>query len=196
MTASEVQSVEKVLLSPIEGIREHFITALQFLSDRKSPNYRNSGRKQSDLRTKGNKKEELSIMRTARSLYHRVSRIAGTSAKRGLAPTSKAFLAVSRPFGATSRDFQEFPLSVVPLLDCGFPIFIAHQDSASVRFILFAFAPITQRIITFCLCCETTQRFTYCKGEYFYVTFWHDKHIIPLAHFNLANHGALTIAAR
>jgi len=51
--------------------------------------------------------------------------------------------AVSRPFGATSRDFQEFPLSVVPLLDCGFPIFIAHQDSASVRFILFAFAPIT-----------------------------------------------------
>jgi hypothetical protein len=55
----------------------------------------------------------------------------------------ESFLAVSRPFGATSRDFQEFPLSVVPILDCGFPIFIVHQDSASVRFILFAFAPIT-----------------------------------------------------
>src|SRR5258708_22357669 len=55
----------------------------------------------------------------------------------------KFWLWWSRPFGATSRDFQEFPLSVVPLLDCGFPIFIAHQDSASLRFILFAFAPIT-----------------------------------------------------
>jgi hypothetical protein len=42
MTTSEVQSVEKVLVSPIEGIRKHFITALQFLSDRKNPNYRNS----------------------------------------------------------------------------------------------------------------------------------------------------------
>jgi hypothetical protein len=42
MTSSEVQSVEKVLLSPIEGIRKHFITALQFLRDRKNPNYRNS----------------------------------------------------------------------------------------------------------------------------------------------------------
>jgi AbiJ N-terminal domain 4 len=42
MTTSEVQSIEKVLFSPIEGIRKHFITALQFLSDRKNPNYRNS----------------------------------------------------------------------------------------------------------------------------------------------------------
>jgi hypothetical protein len=55
----------------------------------------------------------------------------------------RKLLAVSRPFGATSRVFQEFPLSVVPLLDCGFPIFIVHQNSAFVRFILFAFAPIT-----------------------------------------------------
>jgi hypothetical protein len=30
------------------------------------------------------------------------------------------------PFWSHFRDFQEFPLSVVPLLDCGFPIFIAH----------------------------------------------------------------------
>jgi hypothetical protein len=42
MTAEEVKSVEKVLRSPIEGIREHSTTALQFLSDRKNPNYRNS----------------------------------------------------------------------------------------------------------------------------------------------------------
>src|ERR1700732_555747 len=97
------------------------------------------------------------------------------------------------PFWSHFPRFSRVPLSVVPLLDCGFPIFVEHQDSASVRFILFGFAPISYRIITFCLCCETTQRFTYCKGEYFYVTFWHDKHIIPLAHFNLANPGALTI---
>lgn len=42
MRPEEVQSVEKVLRSPIEGIREHFTTALQFLSDRENPDYRNS----------------------------------------------------------------------------------------------------------------------------------------------------------
>jgi hypothetical protein len=42
MEPSEVQSVEKVLRSPIEGIREHFATALRFLSDRDNPDYRNS----------------------------------------------------------------------------------------------------------------------------------------------------------
>ena len=45
---------------------------------------------------------------------------------------ARKILAVSRPFGATSRVFQEFPLSVVPLLDCGFPIFIVHQNSACI----------------------------------------------------------------
>jgi hypothetical protein len=42
MTDAEVQSIEKVLRSPIEGIRDHFTTALQRLSDRESPDYRNS----------------------------------------------------------------------------------------------------------------------------------------------------------
>jgi hypothetical protein len=42
MTDSEVQSVEKVLRSPIEGIRDHFTTSIRLLSDRENPDYRNS----------------------------------------------------------------------------------------------------------------------------------------------------------
>jgi AbiJ N-terminal domain 4 len=42
MTGVEVQAIETSLRSPIEGIREHFTTALKFLSDRDSPDYRNS----------------------------------------------------------------------------------------------------------------------------------------------------------
>jgi hypothetical protein len=42
MTDVEVQSIENVLRSPIEGIREHFTTALQLLSDRESLDYRRS----------------------------------------------------------------------------------------------------------------------------------------------------------
>jgi hypothetical protein len=77
---------------------------------------------------------------TQRASLVQVSGLTGVTA---ISAILESFLGVSRPFGATSRDFLEFPLSVAPLLDCGFPIFIVHQDSASVRFILFAFAPIT-----------------------------------------------------
>jgi hypothetical protein len=42
MTDAEVESIEKMLRSPIEGIRDHFTTALQHLSDRENPDYRNS----------------------------------------------------------------------------------------------------------------------------------------------------------
>jgi hypothetical protein len=42
MRPEEVQSVENVLRSPIEGIRAHFTTALRMLSDREKPDYRNS----------------------------------------------------------------------------------------------------------------------------------------------------------
>ena len=42
MTDSEVQSIEKVLRSPIDGIRDHFTTAIGLLSDRENPDCRNS----------------------------------------------------------------------------------------------------------------------------------------------------------
>jgi hypothetical protein len=42
MTPQEVKSVEAALRTPIESIRKHFETALQLLSDRESPDYRNS----------------------------------------------------------------------------------------------------------------------------------------------------------
>ncbi len=42
MTPQEVQSIEEALASPIDGIREHFATALQMLTDRTDPDYRNS----------------------------------------------------------------------------------------------------------------------------------------------------------
>jgi hypothetical protein len=42
MTPQEVQAVEEALQSPIEGIRIHFSDALQKLSDRESPDFRNS----------------------------------------------------------------------------------------------------------------------------------------------------------
>lgn len=42
MMPDEIQSVEKALATPIEGIREHFATALRMLSDREHPDHRNS----------------------------------------------------------------------------------------------------------------------------------------------------------
>jgi hypothetical protein len=42
MTDSEVQSIERALRSPIEGIRDHFTTAIRLLSDRENPDFRNS----------------------------------------------------------------------------------------------------------------------------------------------------------
>src|SRR5258708_20166032 len=45
--------------------------------------------------------------------------------------------AVSRPFGATSRNFQESPLSVVPLLDSAFPIFSTTPPSHYIAFLPF-----------------------------------------------------------
>jgi signal transduction histidine kinase len=42
MTPQEVESVETALRTPIEAIREHFETALQMLSNRENPDFRNS----------------------------------------------------------------------------------------------------------------------------------------------------------
>jgi len=42
MKPQEVESVQTAFKTQIEAIREHFETALQMLSDRDNPNYRNS----------------------------------------------------------------------------------------------------------------------------------------------------------
>ncbi len=42
MTPQEVESVESALNTPIEAIRKHFETAIQMLSDRENPDFRNS----------------------------------------------------------------------------------------------------------------------------------------------------------